>query len=115
MGWTSITTKKSFEEVFKQEFASLDVVESEFCKTNTTQSVQFLTVKHKKSFIFILVILWQRDGDEVFWKEMDETEGPNTWKHKCPKKVFDSASPLEHIEKYGGNLGYSKEWRTKQI
>ena len=32
MGWTSITSTKSFEEVFQQEFASFKVVKSIFKK-----------------------------------------------------------------------------------
>ena len=115
MGWTSITSTKSFEEVFQQEFASHKVIKSVF-KHHTLvpedidqAADQYVVFEHKDGYKFICVILWQRQHNEVYWKDMDESMGPYS-STKCPKEILEAASPIEELP----YVGYAKEWREKQ-
>ena len=115
MGWTSITTQKSFKDVFKNEFSYLEVIKSVFIEANDEDTVQFLTVKHFKGFKFVMVILWQKRDGEVYWKVMDETMGPNTYGIKCPKYIIEAADTIEVLESYGCHVGYTAQWRERNI
>lgn len=111
MGWTGINTKKTFEEVYESEFGSLETLASSFehWGENYSKGESFHAIRHKKGYVFALIILWDKDNKEVCYKEMDESVGPNTMR-KCPKFIMDYLSPLEELP----YPGFSKEWRERQ-
>lgn len=49
-------------------------------------------------------------NDEVYWKEMSESVGPNTI-NKCPKVILDMLTPIDKLN----YPGYAKEWRESQL
>jgi len=121
MGWTSITTKDSFEQVFQREFADKNPgfflkhielkVPSYLRNDGNMEESEFFcaVISRNKAFNYGYVILFARWDDQVAWKEMDETSGPFT-KLKCPKEILNMLSPLEKFD----YAGYAEEWRKRQ-
>jgi predicted transport protein len=120
MGWTGIPTKRSIEEISKQEFATyenqivkniiLDVPKEQWDEFQCEEKEQYIAFRNSNNNIICIVVLWQKMHNEVLYKTMDESSGPYT-KTKCPKEIMDVLTP---VEKLGGYAGYSKEWRARQ-
>jgi len=118
MGWTGITTKKTFEQVFEEEFRTFilqqKIIKSIFLEVpidkeyedEDEHAEQFIAFRAEEG-ITCVIIIWKRYDNEVLYKEMDETVGPSTY-NKCPKEIMDMLSPLDNF-KYSG---YAKEWRN---
>ena len=119
MGWTGIDTKKSLEDVFKQEFAEqmprfkkyiiLQVTGENMDDGLDEEAEVFIAFEPRPNEVCAVVILMHREGNEVRYKDMDESMGPYS-KHKCPKEIMELLSPVESL-KYNT---YSKEWRARQ-
>lgn len=94
MGWTGTYRAKGTtdKEFFEQEFPSAEVVAS-----GRNGSTVYLAARNRadeSGAVFGLVILTQvnRDPDyNFYYKDMDETMGPN--EAKAPEKVLDALTP----------------------
>lgn len=121
MGWTGIKTRRSLEEVFKDEFASqlygniivkysiVNIPKSLYDDYVTEQSEIYCAWKCNNGAIACVTIIIERINDEVLYKVQDDTVGPYTLT-KCPKEILNLLSPFDKYD----YIGYAKEWRERQ-
>lgn len=121
MGWTSFTTQKTFEEVLREDIVTRNYNIRALCikyekpeeKEISEQAVMYAAIQHPKGYTFGLVVLINdrvENGKrrEIFYKEMDESQGPNYY--DCPESVLSRLSPVESLQ---GSTEYAKGWRDK--
>jgi hypothetical protein len=119
MGWNGINTNKSFDEVFRDEFATLlyngsirryiEVHVDPPYDTGTDDESEFFLAVYRQDYMGCDVILFKRCDGNVLYKIMSDTEGPYTI-NKCPKEILELLSPTD---KYGF-VGYADTWRKDQ-
>lgn len=125
MGWTGIYTKKSFMEVFKEEYmeALYNQKILKVCEFNVSdkepecleESEFYIACRRHNGTIGCNTIIFRRydiskhrDKEEVVFKEMDEGMGP--YINNCPIEILKMLSPVEQLE----YPGYAKEFRERQ-
>ena len=121
MGWTSFYSEDSLELVVLKEVGAwgYDVMGHNMVREthngtdpkDIENAVAYLAVKHPKGYVFGLVVLLNKrrefpgGRDEVYYKEMDESQGPNYY--NMSEEVFSLLTPIPDQGEY------SKEWREK--
>lgn len=118
MGWTSKKISGSFESVFEEEFNQDGYTIIKYNKVNEPNSgtfkghsscVIYAAVKHPKGHVFGLVVLFAQDHEDVYWKEMDESQGPAY--HNASKEVMSTLSDFKDFPDKVSE--HSVEWRKK--
>lgn len=120
MGSTGITTKKSFDDVFREEFGTelynMTIRRYHEMKvpppfeTGVTEESEFFLATYRDGYIGCDVIIFKRYIHEVVYKIMSDTEGPYTVT-KCPEDIMKLLSPIEEY----GYVGHADEFRKRQL
>ncbi len=114
MGYTGIYTSETLERVFLQEFAHYRIIE--FYKDGNENRCEIYASVYNavNDLVFAIVVLMQRSGREVIYKDMTEFEHP--YYYNCPLRIIQSLSPLNDCRKAGvdaSNVFNAKQWREQ--
>lgn len=100
MGWTSFDYKEATHLTFNSEKARSFMV-SEFnrdgyhiehmsflkAKDKYSKHEVYALVRHPTGYLFILVVIIEIDNNEIYYKEMDQSQGPI--QDRCPIQYID--------------------------
>ena len=113
MGWTGITTNDTIENVFFTEFSDANVLEYHKHGTSERRAEIYAAIYNpKRNITYGCVILFERNGSDVMFKEMDEFMHP--YYYACPMFVLQKLSREDQLRDAGisKELIYnSKQWR----
>jgi hypothetical protein len=113
MGWTSFNYRKATHSGFNK-LAAADFITSEFYNygcamaqlhKDRDQHELYMILRSANGTPFICVCLVSIKDDEIYFKEMSESEGPCY--HNCPKEFFKFVSVPDSE--------FAKEWRDECI
>jgi hypothetical protein len=103
--WT-ICTHKEFKgdyvkEFILEEYYDIEIAMIHFVPQNNYKHEVYTIMRNKKGVIFICLILVEIENNEIFFKEIEESMGPNYY--NCAKELFKYV-PVAPNE-------YALEWR----
>ena len=126
MGWNGLNSNKSFDEIFRNEFAEWLAygnirhyvechVDPPYDHDTIDESEFFAAVRGNLGFTYCLIVIMKRlnSDNTVAYKVMDEFVGPFTI-NKCPVEIMELLTPLDQLDK-NEYKGHSEEWRESQI
>jgi len=106
MGWDGIRTSERVEDVIRKQFD--DLVDLHIAYPNAQESAAYGAFRSRSGLIVGVVIVFERRGDWLYLKTMDESMGP--YYYDCPVRILDQLSPLES---FGCNMSSAAEWRQE--
>jgi hypothetical protein len=117
MGWTGTHRRKgeaTNKEWFAREFDGQYHKLLDFYTHSLTEGYGLLEVSpngRKPYRIAVAVLMdWRNGRYNFYWKDMDETMGPNI--ANCPERILDRLSPVEDFAT-GNAAEWARNWRER--
>jgi hypothetical protein len=114
MGYTAVKTSETLESLFLSEFNDYKIIEYHKHGNDNRCEIYASIYNAVNDLSFVMVVLMQRGGYEVTYKDMTEFEHP--YYYNCPLRILQTVSSLEDFRKAGihpSNIFNAKQWREQ--